>query len=170
MATATPLRKPMRPKTRTFARRLRIFAPIFAGIGRTSSRKRVYVSYTHAGDAGFKRFLETWDTDTDFRFIFSRHPSGMSIMSEAARPVKATITRTMRRAEYLLVIVGENTHLDEWVTWEVTRAQQHGIELKVAGVKISNEFQPPAGMPETSWAAGFTKHSILAALKDAGRG
>lgn len=160
------------PSPKVDVRRRRLLSEFFPQRNSKPAKKRVYISYSHKGDAGFKKFLETWHDGSDYIFIFSNYNSSVDITSREARNIKASITRKMRHAEYLLVLVGEHTHQDEWVAWEVERAQHHGVNLKIAGVKTNSATADLPNLPAnggTSWSAGFTKHSILAAIAGAGK-
>ncbi len=42
----------------------------------------------------------------------------------------------MKDADYLLVIVGEKTYTSKWVGWEISRARESDVKLKLAAVKL----------------------------------
>ncbi|MES2764930.1 MAG: TIR domain-containing protein [Bacteroidota bacterium] len=151
-------------------RRRRILRNFFTRQRSKSVKERVYISYSHRTDRGFKKFLETWAEGSDFIFIFSNYTSGIDPDSREGRTIKAAITKKMRKADYLLVLVGESTHEDKWVSWEIERAQHPGINLKIAAAKTSQSTPALPELPATgtSWSIAFTKHSILTALTDAG--
>jgi hypothetical protein len=149
--------------------RRRLLSEILSQKRAAPAKKRVYISYSHKADAGFKKFLNTWADGSDFTFIFSSYDSGIDIESQEGRQIKARITRKMRQAEYFLALVGEHTHEDKWVSWEVTRAQHSCINLKIAAVKTNHINSPLLELPvdATSWSTAFTKHCILSALSEA---
>jgi hypothetical protein len=75
----------------------------------------------------------------------------------------------MQNADYLLVIVGSKSHTSSWMTWEIARAKQLDIKLKLAAVKISNLNITPPGLLNagTSFATSFTQIQIIEALNSA---
>jgi len=161
MSGALYLRSTISIATVAFARGLRNFTLRSQASFRKAERKKVYISYSQE-NSGFKKFLETWDEQSDFSFFFSEIP--YDVPHEKERTVKAMLTRQMRRAEYFLLVVGEKTHEDPWARWQIIRAQE--LHLKTAAVKLSSHYIIPEELQkaEISWAAAFTKHSILSAL------
>jgi len=75
----------------------------------------------------------------------------------------------MKSAEYLLVIVGAKSHASSWMTWEIDRAKQADVKLKLAAVKIDRDNTTPPGLLNTgtSWAYSFTREGIINALNSA---
>ena len=65
--------------------------------------------------------------------------------------------------------MGAKTASSKWVNWEIDRAKQSDIKLKLAAVKIDRGYTTPAGLLEagTSWAYSFEQDSIIAALNAA---
>jgi hypothetical protein len=73
----------------------------------------------------------------------------------------------LRRANYLLVIVGQKRHNSPWVAWEIDQA--HDYKLKVVGVKIDRGYESPSGLlgVGATWAYAFTRDAIVNALERA---
>jgi hypothetical protein len=128
--------------------------------------KKVFVSYDHSEDAHYKRLLQAWDANTSFDFEFDSRGPNVPIDSEEASRIKAALTAKMKSADYLLVIVGKKTHASKWVTWEISRAKESDVKLRLAAVKIEGGNITPSGLlgVGTSWAYSFTLESIVRAL------
>lgn len=133
------------------------------------AKTKVFVSYDHSEDANYKRLLQAWDANPDFDFEFDSRGPNVAIDSDDASVVKAALARQMKTATHLLVLVGAKTSTSKWVNWEIGRAKQSDIELKLAAVKLSKENTTPAGLLNvgTSWATSFTRDRIVDALKAA---
>lgn len=131
--------------------------------------KKVFVSYDHSEDVHYKRLLQAWDANTSFDFEFDSRGPDVPIDSEDAGRIKAALTAKMKEADYLLVIVGKKTHTSKWVTWEIDRAKQSDVKLRLAAVKIDRDYTTPSGLigVGTSWAYSFTLENIVNALNGA---
>jgi MTH538 TIR-like domain (DUF1863) len=136
---------------------------------RSNMKKKVFISYDHSEDAHYKRLLEAWDANSDFDFQFDNRSPGTAIDSTDAGKIKAALTTMMKSAEYLLVIVGKKSHTSKWMTWEIDRAKQSDIKLKLAAVKIDRDNTTPPGLLNTgtSWTYSFTRDGIITALNNA---
>lgn len=133
------------------------------------AKKKVFVSYDHSEDAHYKYLLQAWDANPNFEFEFDNRSPSVAIDSDEAKVIKAALTTKMKQAEYLLVIVGKKTYTSNWVTWEIDRAKQSDVKLKLAAVKIDREYTSPAGLVGvgTSWAYSFSQDNVIAALDGA---
>jgi hypothetical protein len=131
--------------------------------------KKVFVSYDHSEDVHYKRLLQAWDANTSFDFEFDSRGPDVPIDSEDAGRIKASLTAKMKEADYLLVIVGKKTHTSKWVTWEIERAKQSDVKLRLAAVKIDRDNTNPSGLIGigTSWVYSFTLDNIISALNGA---
>lgn len=133
------------------------------------AKKKVFVSYDHSEDATYKYLLQAWDANSKFEFEFDNRSVSVAINSDDAAVIKAALTKKMKEAEYLLVIIGEKTALSSWVSWEIERAKQSDVKLKLAAVKISSKYTSPTGLIDvgTSWATSFTQTGVITALDNA---
>ncbi len=138
-------------------------------IWRSNMKKKVFISYDHSEDARYKNLLAAWDANTDFDFQFDNRSPSEAIDSTDAGRVKAALTAMMKSAEYLLVIVGSKSYTSKWMTWEIDRAKQPDVKLKLAGVKIDRNNTTPSGLLNvgTSWAYAFDRETIVSALNGA---
>ncbi len=133
------------------------------------AKKKVFVSYDHSEDALYKRLLQAWDANESFDFEFDSRGPSVPIDSDDAAVVKANLTKMMKTATHLLVLVGEKSHESDWITWEIERAKQSDVKLKLAAVKLGKSNTSPAGLLGcgTSWATSFERDRIVEALSAA---
>ncbi|MDB5226224.1 MAG: TIR-like protein [Bacteroidota bacterium] len=130
---------------------------------------KVFISYDHSEDRHYKELLRAWDANSDFEFEFDVRSPNVAINSTDASVIKSTLTRMMKQADYLLVIIGEKSHESKWMRWEIETAKQADIKLKLAAVKIENSYNTPEGLlgAGASFARSFKEQEILNALWDA---
>lgn len=133
------------------------------------SKKRVFISYDHSENRRYRDLLCAWDANSGFDFEFERCSPTVAINSKQAAVVKASLTRMLKEADYLLVIVGEKTHASEWINWEINRSKKEDVNLKLVAVKLNKSYKTPAGLlnASTSFAYSFTRDAIVMALNDA---
>ncbi|MGX7875115.1 TIR domain-containing protein [Mesorhizobium sp. ORM6] len=133
------------------------------------SKAKTFVSYDHSEDANYKRLLQAWDANPDFEFEFDSRGPNVAIDSDDASVIKSALTKKMKESSHLLVIVGEKSSKSKWMTWEIERAKQSDVLLKLAAVKLSSLYTAPSGLlgVGTAWATSFTRDRIVAALNSA---
>ena len=133
------------------------------------AKPKVFVSYDHSEDVHYKRLLQAWDANPDFDLEFDSRGPDVQIDSDEAAVVKAALTRCMQTATHLLVLVGSKSHTSKWMEWEIDRAKQSDLKLRLAAVKLAKENVTPTGLLNigTAWATSFTRDRIVQALKDA---
>ena len=129
------------------------------------AKLKVFVSYDHSEDAHYKRLLQAWDANSDFEFD-SRGPN-VAIDSTDAGPIKASLAAKMKSATHLLVLVGAKSSTSKWINWEIERAKQPDIKLKLAAIKLAKDNSTPPGLLNvgTAWATSFDRDRIVEALK-----
>jgi hypothetical protein len=132
--------------------------------------KKVFVSYDHSEDALYRDLLRAWDANTDFDFEFDLRSPTVAIDSSEASVIHASLTKKMKEAEYILVIVGEKSHSSKWMKWEIERAKQNDTNLKFAAVKLKSVNANPPNLPYvTANASEFKLDKIIQALNNARR-
>lgn len=133
------------------------------------AKAKVFVSYDHSEDARYKWLLQAWDANPSFDFEFDSRGPDVAINSTNAGVVKAALTKMMQTATHLLVLVGEKSSQSDWMAWEIERAKQADIRLKMAAVKLGKTNTTPAGILNvgTSWATSFERDRIVEALNAA---
>jgi MTH538 TIR-like domain (DUF1863) len=134
-----------------------------------NGKKKVFISYDHSEDLHYKRLLEAWNSNDKFKFEFDDRSPGVAIDSKDAGVIKAALTKKMKEAEYMLVIVGEKTAGSHWVNWEVRRALQPDIHLKLGVIKIERKYASPQALLNTgaAWSSGFTQDNVIDVLNRA---
>jgi hypothetical protein len=132
--------------------------------------KRVFISYDHDDNRNYRSLLSAWDANSDFEFTFDDRSPAQKINSEDVGVVRSALTRRMKEAEYLLVIVGEYTADSDWVDWEIRRAMESDVNLRLAAVKVSKRHRVPKALRGTGVAIsdGFTRDGVVDALNRAG--
>ena len=75
----------------------------------------------------------------------------------------------MKSATHLLVLVGAKCSKSKWIAWEIDRAKQGDVKLKLAAVKLDKENETPPALFNvgTSWATSFMRDRVVDALKNA---
>lgn len=133
------------------------------------AKTKVFVSYDHSEDAHYKYLLQAWDANLDFDFEFDSRGPNVAIDSTDAAVVKARLTTLMKSATHLLILVGAKSHTSKWMTWEIERAKQSDVKLKLAAVKLAKTNTTPPGLLNvgTAWATSFERDRIVEALKQA---
>lgn len=131
------------------------------------AKLKVFVSYDHSEDAHYKRLLQAWNANPDFDFEFDSRGPNVAIDSDEAARVKAALTTMMKSATHLLVLVGAESHMSKWMTWEIGRAKEKDIKLKLAAVKLARDNVTPPGVLNcgTAWATSFERDRIVEALR-----
>ncbi|MCC4113887.1 TIR domain-containing protein [Aromatoleum toluclasticum] len=132
-------------------------------------KPKVFVSYDHSEDVHYKRLLQAWDANSDFDFEFDSRGPDVRIDSDESSVVKAALTKRMLTATHLLVLVGAKSYTSKWMDWEIERAKQPDLKLRMAAVKLNKENVTPSGLlgVGTAWATSFTRDRIDQALKNA---
>jgi hypothetical protein len=132
-------------------------------------KPKVFVSYDHSEDAHYKRLLQAWDANPDFDFDFDSRGPNTAIDSNDAAVVKAALTAKMKSATHLLVLVGAKCSKSKWIAWEIDRAKQSDVKLKLAAVKLGKDNETPPALLNvgTSWATSFERDRVVDALKNA---
>lgn len=133
------------------------------------AKHKVFISYDHSEDALYKRLLQAWDANKDFDFEFDSRGPDVAINSNNAGVVKAALTKMMKEATHILVLVGEKSHESDWMTWEIERAKMDDVQLKFAAIKLTKNSISPPGLLGigTSWATSFERDRIVDALNAA---
>jgi hypothetical protein len=132
-------------------------------------KPKVFVSYDHSEDALYKWMLQAWDANPDFNFEFDSRGPDVAIDSTNGATIKQTLVRMMKEATHLLVLVGAKSASSKWMTWEIHRAKQPDMKLKLAAIKLAKSNPTPPGLLNTgtAWATSFERDRIVAALKEA---
>ena len=133
------------------------------------AKTKVFVSYDHSEDVNYKRLLQAWDANAEFEFEFDSRGPDEPIDSSNSTTIKQSLARMMKSATHLLVLVGAKSASSKWMKWEIERAKENDVKLKLAAVKLAKANETPAGLLSvgTSWATSFERDRIVEALETA---
>lgn len=133
------------------------------------SKKKVFVSFDHSEDLLYKNLLKAWNSNPNFDFEFDQRSPDVPINSTSASVIQSSLTTMMKQADYLLVLIGAKSCNSSWMNWEIQRAKQADIKLKLAAVKLNYYNITPSGLLNTStaFANSFTQDEIIKALNRA---
>lgn len=133
------------------------------------SKKRVFVSFDHSEDLHYKNLLKAWDSNPNFDFEFDQRSPDIAINSTSAPVIQSSLTAMMKQADFLLVLIGARSYNSSWMNWEIQRAKQTDIRLKLAAVKLNYYNTTPSGLinASTAFANSFTQDEIINALNKA---
>lgn len=133
------------------------------------SKKKVFVSFDHSEDLHYKNLLKAWNSNPNFDFEFDQRSPDVPINSTSAPVIQSSLTTMMKQADYLLVLIGAKSYGSSWMNWEIQRAKQPDIKLKLAAVKLNYYNSTPSGLlnVSTSFANSFTQDEIINALNKA---
>lgn len=132
-------------------------------------KENVFISFQYDCDRNYKNLLHAWNNNPNFEFGMYDQSVTVPINSDDASRIKAGITKKMSDSDYVLVIVGKNTHRSEWVNWEIEKA--HELGKRIIAVKIDKSYKAPAALygKNSTWAMSFKQDSIIRALNEAKR-
>ena len=133
------------------------------------AKPKVFVSYDHSEDKRFKFLLQAWDANVDFDFEFDSRGPDVAIDSTDSGVIKASLTKKMKEATHLLVLVGAKSATSKWMNWEIGRAKEADTRLKLAAILLATGNAVPTGLKNVgcTWASSFERDKVVAALKAA---
>lgn len=128
--------------------------------------KKVFVSYDHSEDAHYKELLRAWHANGSFEFEFDLRSPNVPINSQDAIRIQQSLTRMLSQSDYLLVLIGAKSYNSDWMSWEIARAKQADIKLKLAAIKLNYYNTTPQGLLNTgtTFATAFHQDKIIEAL------
>ena len=148
-----------------------IFGTLVVGALIAGNKKRVFISYDHSEDVHIRNLLEAWNRNGKFSFTMERTSPFHRIESDDEAVVKRALTPMLKKADYLLVIVGDKTAKSRFVCWEIERAQAKDVNLCIAAVKLNPRYRLPAPLlgRKVSCARTFSHEALITALENARR-
>ncbi|BBK75960.1 TIR domain-containing protein [Clostridium butyricum] len=140
------------------------------------AKKKVCISFDYDHDNRYRNLLKAWDANENFEFSLNdRTPN--EIDSENYSVVKSVLTKKIKSATYLLVIIGKHANEKHprsseigdinWMNWEINKAKDENVKL--VAVKIDSSYTSPLAIYDSGakWAMSFTQDSIIKALNAA---
>ena len=127
-------------------------------------KPKVFISFDFSEDAKYKRLLQAWNSNPKFKFEFDSRGPDLAIASNTEAVIKSALTKKMKQASHLLVLVGKHSHKSKWMKWEIQKANE--LKLKIVAVKISKTNPTPEGLlgNGTIWVSSFQSKRIESAL------
>lgn len=120
--------------------------------------------------------LSAWIANPTFPVDFEDLTPG-AIDTDDVSVVKGVLTRRIRAATHMLVLVGEHAnsyHRDSakigernWIWWEIKQAKAEGKGLIAVKLNSTNPTPDPLYNSGATWAMLFERDPILKAIRDA---
>jgi hypothetical protein len=113
--------------------------------------------------------LRAWDKNPQFKFRFDLTSPINAINSDDEAVVKRALTPKLKAAEFLLVLVGDTTERSKWIRWEIERASDEDIALRIGVIKLARGVRMPSILRGRGVACqtGFTMANVSRVLNDA---
>ena len=129
-----------------------------------TGRTKIFVSYYYDADSRYKNMLKTWSENQKFDIEFEDVSADVGIRSETDGGLKSALTRKIKDADVLLVLIGKKTHRRKWVLWEVEKALE--LRKRIVAVKIKSTYESPKELLDVGvkWAKSFEYSAIKAAI------
>jgi hypothetical protein len=145
---------------------LAVGAGIAGAVKLLTSKNKVFVSYYYDADNRYKNMLKAWSKNDKFDIEFEDVSADVGIKSETDAGLKSALTRKIKEADVLLVLIGKKTHRRQWVLWEVEKALELGKRIVV--VKIKSTYESPKELlgVGVKWAKSFDYKAIKAAMEE----
>jgi hypothetical protein len=127
-------------------------------------KKRIFVSYYYEDDRRYKHLLTAWSANKKFKLEFEDVSADVDIQTTHEGTLKRVLTRKIKKADALVVLVGKKSHRRKWVRWEIEKAKELG--KKIIAVKIEQNFQSPTSLLSSGviWATSFDFEGIKQAM------
>lgn len=148
--------------------------PILIGIGIAglaaifllSQKKKIFVSYFYNGDKHYKRLLKAWDANKKFGLSFDDVSTDVSIDSASREYLRRKIAEHIRQCDVFVVLVGQRTHRQEWISWEIEKAIEY--KKRIVAIKEKRNHPSPKELLSAGvvWVYGFNEKKIREAIED----
>jgi hypothetical protein len=130
--------------------------------------RKTFISYDYDNDRHYRDLLLAWSKNPDFAdFYFHDQPVTVPVDSSNAGSIKRDISARVDATTGLLCIVGTQTHVSEWVDWEIRKALELGKRMIAVKTEEKNPAPPALYGAATTWAQSFTFDAISKALDEA---
>lgn len=133
---------------------------------RAKNCPRVFMSYHHGADSEIKEAIATLGEEGSAGFEFEDVSVTKRIRSRRGARIRADLTRRVRGADKVLVVIGKQTHARRYVHHELDVALEEG--KPIVAVKLGASFKVPPQLygSGVQWA-GPNAESIRRALRRA---
>jgi hypothetical protein len=130
--------------------------------------KQVYLSFDHENDGYYKDVLVTWSKMPGFAQLWvNDRPPTVSVDSPEAEPFKEALAKRIGAASGLLCVVGTSCSTNDWMAWEIKKADQLG--KRIIAVRINRDCIVPELLSDmgATCAMSFTFEGIRRAIEEA---
>ena len=130
--------------------------------------KQVYLSFDHENDGYYKDVLVTWSKIPGFAQLWvNDQPPTVSVDSPEAEPFREALGKRIGAASGLLCVVGTNCSTNDWMAWEIKKADQLG--KRIIAVRINRDCAVPELLSDmgATCAMSFTFEGIRRAIEEA---
>ncbi len=110
---------------------------------RVATNPRVFMPHHHGPDGEAKEWIALAGATGDFGFTFQDVSPRRRIKTQDPSRIRAHLTRGVRKADKLMVVIGEDTHQRPYVNHEIAKAIE--AQRPIVAVKLAKRFAvPPA--------------------------
>jgi hypothetical protein len=138
---------------------------LFSALFSSSSKPKVFVSYSHQNAAHYRNLLKAWNENSRFDFDIEIKSPLVAINSSNASRVKAALTQRIQAADIMLILICDQANQSEWMNWEIEKGRELG--LKFVAVKIHASYHYPNALYNAGaiMATSFSLEAITGALE-----
>lgn len=130
--------------------------------------KQVYLSFDHVNDGYYKDVLVNWSKMPGFAQLWiNEEPPAVPVDSPGAEPIKQALAKRIAAASGLLCVVGADCSTNEWMAWEIKKADELG--KRIIAVRINRDCAVPEMLSDigATCAMSFTFEGIRRAIDEA---
>lgn len=143
------------------------------------AKKKVCVSFDFEHDKNYYYLLKAWNENDDIDFSID-DCTPREIQSESVATIKQVLSRKIKEANYMIVIVGAHStdkHPDSkeigynnWQSYEIAKNNEFDNGLVVVKLDKSYEAPDEAYCVGAKWVNSFNEEDILNALDELVKG
>lgn len=126
--------------------------------------KKVFISYHSKGDSNYKNLIMAWAKNNNFKLNIEDLSTDIKINSKNSSYLRQRMKEQIRKSDYVIVFIGENTHKRKWVLWEIEQAKK--LDKTIIAVKEKRTHKSPKSLFRSgvTWVYGFSEEGIRNAL------
>jgi hypothetical protein len=126
--------------------------------------KKIFVSYYSKGDSHYKNMIMAWAKNNNFKIDVEDQSTDTNIGSHDRNYLKRRMREQIGKADYFIVLIGQETYRREWVNWEIEQAKNLGKRIIAVKEKQSHKSPKPLLNCGATWVFGFSEEGIRKAL------
>ncbi|KZN12679.1 hypothetical protein OA79_14540 [Marinomonas sp. TW1] len=141
---------------------------VFVGkaINSAFKKKKIFISYYYGKDRAFKRLLNAWSKNEKFDIDFEDTSADVSLDTSTDEELEYELTKRIKNSDIVLVLIGDHTHLREWVKYEIKEAVR--LQKTIVAVKHTKSSKSPTELKGVGahWVYGFRAKKVSDAIKN----